>query len=183
MRVVLESRGSFIDFAQGEKTLFRELVEASAGSAAGRNSEGSAAGMDREGSASGRVCEALVEVDADGSSRVLHRFRRELKEYHEFLGAKESFMCYRYKETGETFRLDSEYHEVPISGLLFEAAANTCFYDPDQQLLYCGEHAIEVWDAEKGRFADGDHAGVCQRLSGNSLCVHDTAESEVSEGT
>ena len=36
MRVVLESRGSFIDFAQGEKTLFRELVEASAGSAAGR---------------------------------------------------------------------------------------------------------------------------------------------------
>ena len=152
MRVVLESRGSFIDFAQGEKTLFRELVEASAGSAAGRYSEGSTAGMDREGSASGRVCEALVEVDADGSSRVLHRFRRELKEYHEFLGAKEPFMCYRYKETGETFRLDSEYHEVPISGLLFEAAANTCFYDPDQQLLYCGEHAIEVWDAEKGRF-------------------------------
>ena len=143
MRVVLAARSSFVGFGGGERTLLRGLVE---------DGEGSASGGEREGSAAGRAYEALVQVDADGSERILCRFEKEPEECHEFVGAKEPFLCYRYKETGETFRLDSEYHKVSISENLFKAAANTCFYDPDQQLLYCGEHEIEVWDAEKGSF-------------------------------
>jgi hypothetical protein len=99
-------------------------------------------------------------VDADGSERVLHRFDEELSEYHEFIGAKAPYLCYRGKESGETFCLDSQYRRVPVSEPLFEAAKDTCFYDPGRQLLYSGVYMIQVWDAEKGEFLFTSQEGL-----------------------
>ena len=135
MRAVLEEKSCFIGFGPGEKTLLRRP-------------------------AGDRELEVLVEVDADGSERVLHCFEEELSEYHEFIGAKAPYLCYRAKESGETFCLDSQYRRVPVSEPLFEAAKDTCFYDPGRQLLYSGVYMIQVWDAEKGEFLFTSQEGL-----------------------
>ncbi len=128
LEMISRNHCGFVGFLPGGKCLLR-----------GRAAAPEDGGKDRdnmENDVQSDGCETLNLMEKDGTCREVFRFEGVPGERCENTQLNTPFLCYQYKDSGETFRLDENFQKIEMDSGILSGLGKVLNYDAEKEIIY-----------------------------------------------
>ena len=128
LEVITKNHCGFIGFLPGGKCLLRGKADAFADDSKDRDNMGNVEESDD--------CETLILMERDGMCREVFRFEGVPDERYEYTQSKTPFLCYKYRDREETFRLDENFKKIEMDSGILTDLGMVLNYDAEKEIIY-----------------------------------------------